>query len=216
MQTQHAQKILLVEGIDDQKVVEKLLKRRKIVFDSFAVNNCEGVQKLLNLLPAAIRVGSYEVLGLIVDADEDISDRWKNVRKILSDAGYDNIPANPDPKGIIVEDEDEELPKIGIWIMPDNRMKGRIEDFIRFLVPENDDLLPIAEKKVNRLIAAGKNRFSLSYKSKAVIHTWLAWQERPGKQIGSAVTYRLETKEYILDDKKAEDFVSWLKKVFSP
>jgi len=216
MHAQYAKKILLVEGIDDQKVVEKLLKRRKIVFEDFAVNNCEGVQKLLNILPAAVSVGSYDVLGLIVDADENISDRWENVRKILLDAGYDDIPANPAPKGIIVEDEDEELPKIGIWIMPDNLMKGAIEDFIRFLVPENDDLLPIAEKKVNRLIADGKNRFSPAHKSKAVIHTWLAWQERPGKQIGSAVTYRLETEEYLLDDRKAGNFVLWLKKVFSP
>jgi len=216
MHAQYAKKILLVEGIDDQKVVEKLLKRRKIVFDDFAVNNCEGVQKLFNILPAAVSVGSYDVLGLIVDADEDMAARWNAVRNILLNAGYDKILANPASKGIIVEDENEELPKIGIWMMPDNRMKGAIEDFIRFLVPEKDDLLPIAEKKVDRLIADGKNRFSVSQRSKAVIHTWLAWQERPGKQIGSAVTYRLETKEYLLDDKKAGDFVSWLKNVFSP
>lgn len=101
--------------------------------------------------------------------------------------------------------------------MPDNQLKGAIEDFIRFLVPEQDDLMPFAEKTVDHLIVTGKNRFRASQRSKALLHTWLAWQARPGKQLGSAITYRVSTgqkEEYLLDDRQASDFIEWLKKLF--
>ncbi|MCP4105338.1 MAG: hypothetical protein GY749_07365 [Desulfobacteraceae bacterium] len=208
-------KILLVEGIDDEKVIEKLLKRRKIAFEDFEIMNCEGFKKLLNRLPNLIQAGHYELMGVIADADDDMPEKWKTFKDIFKKAGFENIPDNPDSKGTILIDEDEELPKTGIWLMPNNQATGSIEDFIRFLVPDNDDLLPVAEKKVDKLISAGKNRFSMAQKSKAVIHTWLAWQERPGKQLGSAITYRfVKTQDYLLDDGKATDFINWLKKMF--
>ena len=68
-------KMLMVEGIDDQKVIEKLLTRRKLDFKYFGIHNCEGIDKLLNLLPTIIHAGSYEVIGIIVDADEDVKTR---------------------------------------------------------------------------------------------------------------------------------------------
>ncbi|QTA93527.1 DUF3226 domain-containing protein [Desulfonema magnum] len=209
------QKLLLVEGIDDKKVIEKLLKKRKIAFEDFEIKNCEGMNKLLNLLPTTIKTGTYEVVGIIVDSDDVLAERWQTLKNNLDKSGYENIPTNPNPKGIILSDEEEELPKIGIWLMPNNQVKGTIEDFVRFLVPDNDDLLPIAKKKVDALISTGKNRFTETQKSKAIIHTWLAWQERPGTQLGNAITYRfVKTQEYIVDDGKASDFVKWLKKLF--
>ena len=42
-------KTLLIEGIDDQKVIEKLLKRRKIEFADFTITNGEGLDKLQDL-----------------------------------------------------------------------------------------------------------------------------------------------------------------------
>jgi len=208
-------KILLVEGIDDRKVIEKLLRRRKITFD-FEIKNCDGLDKLLRLFLTAVQTRTHEgVIGVIVDADDFLSERWQTLRGILRGQGYENLPSDPNPKGTILTDEDEELPKIGIWLMPNNRTAGTIEDFVRFLVPDNDDLLPVAEKKVDKLISAGKNRFAIAQKSKAVIHTWLAWQERPGTLLGNAVTYRfVKTQDYLLDDGKASLFVEWLKKLF--
>lgn len=206
-------KILMVEGIDDQKVIEKLLQRRKIVFNDFGIHNCQGIDKLLNLLPTIINAGSYEIIGIIVDADEDIKTRWQVIKDIISKSGYKNIPNDSQPKGISLEDENEELPEIGIWIMPDNKIRGAIEDFISFLIPDNDEIFPIAKTTVEKLINQEKNRFTISKKSKAIIHTWLAWQERPGKQLGSAITYRV-AQEYLLDDTKAAAFINWLKRLF--
>ncbi|QTA82803.1 Uncharacterized protein dnl_51870 [Desulfonema limicola] len=208
-------KILMVEGIDDKKVIEKLLTRRKLSFNDVVIHNCEGIIKLLNLLPVIIHAGSYEVIGIIVDADENVKNRWESVRNILLKAGYKNIPADSQIKGLTLKDKNEELPEIGVWIMPDNRFKGAIEDFISFLIRDNDKLYPVAAAKVDKLISQKMNLFSISQKSKAIIHTWLAWQERPGKQIGSAVTYRLlKDQRYLLDDAKASPFIDWLKRLF--
>ncbi len=215
MMTVRSSKILLVEGIDDQKVTEKLLIRRKITFEDFEIMNCKGFPKLLKTLPKLIKAADYKLMGIIVDADDNLPEKWEKFKDFFKETGYENIPGNPNPKGTILIDEDEKLPKMGIWLMPNNQASGSIEDFIRFLVPDNDDLLPVAEKKVDKLISASKNRFSLAQKSKAVIHTWLAWQKRPGKQLGSAITYRfVKTQDFLLDDGKATDFIKWLKKLF--
>jgi hypothetical protein len=210
-------KTLLVEGIDDQKVIEKLLKRRKIEFADFTITNGEGLDKLLKNLPTIIRTENYEIIGILVDADENITERWERLQRILRQEGYHNIPPEPAPKGTLLKDGDDELPRVGIWLMPDNQLKVTIEDFIRVLVPDKDDLMPFAEQTVDHLIAKGKNRFKVSQRSKALIHTWLAWQARPGKQLGSAITYRVSTgqkEEYLLDDRQASDFIEWLKKLF--
>ena len=209
-------KILLVEGINDKYVIEKLLKRRKIEFENFNIQNCENVNRLLNLLPGRIQLRTYEeAIGVIVDADEDLAGRWREIDYLLRKVGYENIPQLPDAKGTLLTDENYELPKIGIWLMPNNQINGRIEDFIRFLVPPADDILPLAEKSVDNLLTTGRNRFIPVHRSKAVVHTWFAWQERPGIQLGAAVTFRVvKTQEHILDDKKASDFIEWLKKLF--
>ena len=77
--------ILLVEGINDKYVIQKLLKRRKIEFDNFDILNCENVNKIFNVLPETIQLKTYEeVIGVIVDADEDISDRWESYMACLA------------------------------------------------------------------------------------------------------------------------------------
>lgn len=214
MQTE-PRKILLVEGIEDKKVIEKLLQRRKINYTGFAIKNQDGLQKLLKALPLALQVGSYETVGIIVDADLDLSLRWVELQNILNKIGYKNLPINPVSKGIVLIDEEEFLPKLGVWIMPDNQLNGKLEDFIEMLIPKNDDLKPIAITTVKNLITKNQNRFTKDSESKAFIHTWLAWQERPGTLLGNAITYRmLKTQEYIMDDGKASVFINWLQKLF--
>jgi hypothetical protein len=61
-------------------------------------------------------------------------------------------------------------------------------------------------------IPEGEKRFSSRGESKAIIHTWLAWQKEPGKPLGTAITARY------LDPGVAEAdvLVSWLKQLFFP
>ncbi|GAK53507.1 hypothetical protein U14_04772 [Candidatus Moduliflexus flocculans] len=69
-------KILKVEGINDKKVIEKLLGRRKIGFENFEIQESPNVERLLNVLPDMIRLGNYDVIGVILEKSP------KNFKKI--------------------------------------------------------------------------------------------------------------------------------------
>jgi len=209
------QKLLIVEGIDDKYVISRLLQRRKITYKDFEIRDANGIRQSLNAFSIAIKSGNYDIIGIVVDADTDLLERWQDLKNRLTKEGYKQIPQNPNPKGTIIVEPEEELPTIGIWLMPNNDKTGMLEDFIRFLVPEDDELLPIAQNQVNNIIKTGQNRFTKAHKSKAIIHTWLAWQERPGTQLGKAITYRfIKSQQYILDDGKASNFINWLQALF--
>ena len=79
----------------------------------------------------------------------------------------------------------------------------------------NDQLLTIATNTVEKLIKDKKNLFPEIKKSKAIIHTWLVWQERPGTLLGNAITYQfIKNQEHILSMNKASTFIQWLQKLF--
>ena len=81
------------------------------------------------------------------------------------------------------------LPRLGIWIMPNNQTSGILEDFLRFLVPQPNILFDHAKASV-AAIPEGERRFKQLTEPKAVVHTWLAWQEDPGLPFGTAITAR--------------------------
>jgi hypothetical protein len=162
------QKLLIVEGIDDKYVINRLLQRRKITYKGFEIRDANGIRQSLNTFSIAIKSGNYDVIGIVVDADTDLLERWQDLRNLLIKGGYQHVPQNPNTKGTIIIDPEEELPTVGIWLMPNNQKTGMLEDFIRFLVPEGDELLPIAQNKINDIIKAGQNRFTQTHKSKGV------------------------------------------------
>ncbi len=93
--------------------------------------------------------------------------------------------------------------------MPDNVNKGMLEDFVRLLLRHGDVLWPIAEETIVKVIET-ERRFRESYKSKAVLYTWLAWQEEPGKPIGQAITAN-----YLdANASSAQQLIRWIRKLF--
>ena len=203
-------KLLLVEGTDDFHVVLNLQGDRGFrVLDTAEIEDCKGDDKLLGSLPTRIKASEDAIIGVLLDADVDIHGRWNAVRSLLTRAGYGEVPENPDPKGTILEPvAGTLLPRIGIWLMPNNLDPGMLEDFLRTLVPADDPHLPIADSTVNGL---PDRRFSDNHRSKAIMHTWLAWQKEPGKPFGQAITIRfLES-----NSANADNFCDWLKRLFS-
>ena len=99
--------------------------------------------------------------------------------------------------------------RVGVWLMPDNRQSGALEQFLQGLVDENDLLLPVAESSTKKAKEKGAS-FPDSKESKAILHTWLAWQKQPGLPYGAAIGAR-----YFRDDSPtAQAFVAWYKRVF--
>jgi hypothetical protein len=203
-------KLLLVEGVDDRHVVLNLQGSHGIrVVDREEVHDLGGIERLLESLPVQLKAADGGVLGIVVDADQDLAARWQAISHCLSTAGYGGIPEKPDSDGLILSPPSESLlPRFGAWLMPDNSTKGILEDFLRFLVPTEDVLLPLAEEALQAL---PEQRFSENDRPKALIHTWLAWQKEPGRPFGQAITARFLQP----DAKEAYTFVEWLKHLFS-
>ncbi len=204
-----AKKILLVEGVDDEHVLKNLCGARKVgKLDEF--KKFEGVDRLLRELPVEIKGSNMDAMGVVIDADVNLADRWDSLRNRLMQAGYKNIPEQPDPKGTIISAPPGSLlPRFGVWIMPDNQSAGILEDFLRFLVPDKNQLFEHVETSIAS-IPAGEQRFSDAAKPKAVIHTWLAWQKEPGKPMGTAITARFLDP----DAPQVDTLIQWLQRLY--
>ena len=98
---------------------------------------------------------------------------------------------------------------VGVWLMPNNRDPGTLETFLHSLVPESDTLMHRAVSVVDG-IPPTERRFPSHRLQHARLHTWLAWQEEPGRPFGQAVTKRY------LDAGRAPAplFASWLQRLF--
>lgn len=206
--------VILYEGSDEKHVlyhlINKIFNKNLLDFIDYPESTIEGYNQILEILPVQITGSERKPIGVIIDANNSLSNRWKSIAGILSKANYKQLPSKPDLNGTIIVDESPILPKIGIWIMPDNSSEGMLENFIRQLVPENDDIISIADQSVQKLIDDRINRFNVVHKPKAEIHTWLAWQEEPGTPMGQAIT-----KQYLDTNKElAKKFIDWLDNLF--
>jgi hypothetical protein len=205
-----AKRILLVEGTDDEHVLKHLCGNRGLpLLDE--IKSHGSVDQLLESFPVRLKASEDgDIVGMVIDADTNLASRWQSLRDRLVRVEYENVPMNPKPDGTILDPPvGKLLPRVGIWIMPDNQTRGILEDFLRFLVPNGSVLFEHVESSVSA-IPEGERRFGLLAEPKAVIHTWLAWQEEPGKPLGTAITARY------LDAgvAKVDVLVSWLNRLF--
>lgn len=201
---------LLVEGKDDFHVILSIQGNRQLrILDKGEIAELGGVDELLESLPVHLKASEGGVIGVVIDADSDLAARWNAVRDRLLNAGYSEVPDKPDANGtVVVAPIGTLLPRFGIWLMPNNSTAGILEDFVQFLVPREDNLHPIAKTTVDALPS---RRFPERLRSKAVIHTWLAWQEAPGRPFGQAITARF------LDPgvPEVDLFTEWLQRLYS-
>ncbi|MDJ0733891.1 MAG: hypothetical protein QNJ47_07360 [Nostocaceae cyanobacterium] len=146
-------------------------------------------------------------LGLIVDADDNLSGRWESIKNACSKI----IPDFPQelPKTGLIHPTNTGI-KFGVWIMPDNEMRGMLETFLAYMIPdESDTLWQYAQEVVKSAKKKGAN-FKDVHLDKANIYTWLAWQNSPGRQLHQAI------KEQILNPQhpKAQTFFNWFKDLY--
>lgn len=212
---------LYVEGADDRNVFIHLLIYHGIITpdlskrgrfkerdEFFDIKDCVGFHNLLKTFKVEFKGDIADNrYGIVVDADTDIADNWDQLLRILVDNGYSNLPSAPNDEGTVLKQDG--LPIVGIWLMPNNKLLGAIEEFVSFLGPQNDELWPIAESAVLQAISV-KCNFHSNYLMKAHLHTWLAWQEEPGTPMGQAIT-----KRYVdADAPHALQVIEWFREVF--
>ncbi len=200
-------KKLLVEGNDDQHVIWALCEKFKVP-ESFDVIDCEGIDKLTEQIPVRFKQSGIDTLGFIIDADSEIKNRWDSMKGFLSAQGF-SVPDQLPSTGLVIRNESNL--KVGVWIMPNNNLNGMLEDFISFLVPKDDKLLPIVNSTLNEIEKKNLNNYASIHKSKAVIHSWLSWQEDPGTPMGLGITKRYLT----TNEATCSLLVTWLQELFN-
>ena len=210
---------LHVEGTADVHVVRHLLLRHGIacpIAGRLVTNVAPNVPEIaaagdkdavLDAIETAVPVSNGRAVGFVLDTDVAIRNRWRAVCGRLQVFGLD-LPEEIPPEGFIC-DVAEFGARVGVWLMPDNQRRGALEQFLEDLVGEDDPLLPIAESSTTNARTEGA-KFPESKHRKAVLHTWLAWQETPGLPYGSAISAH-----FFRDDSPAAlAFVDWYRRLF--
>ena len=159
------------------------------------------------VLKAELGASGLEALGVVVDANGNAADRWDDIRTWCN-GEFKDLPDRIPAEGLAVVRPGG--PRFGVWIMPNNRFTGMLEDWLVGLIPEGSGpLYELARRCVSE--AKRQNaRFKPVHRTKAEIHTWLAWQDEPGLRLYDAV------KHGVLDPKQpgSEPFVQWFKGLF--
>ncbi|MDJ0619195.1 MAG: hypothetical protein QNJ63_21050 [Calothrix sp. MO_192.B10] len=137
-------KRLIVEGEQDKRVIPYFIEANGIPWGDTKENwiveikSSDGDQFInADEISTQLKASELTHLGLLVDADENPSGRWESVRN----ACLKSIPDFP-----------KELPetglihttngiKFGVWIMPDNRMRGMLETFLAYMIPDTSDIM---------------------------------------------------------------------------
>ena len=83
--SQSETRVLLVEGQDDKHVVEHVHWRRFESAPSFHVVDKGGYERLCDALVPELKAPGREVVGIIVDANDDAAARWAAVTDRLRD-----------------------------------------------------------------------------------------------------------------------------------
>lgn len=199
--------LLIVEGPDDFHTFTHLFDHYNLKWKC-RIQDGGGFESIRGSLGVRVDESNLERLGIVIDANHDIAARWQSIRDAVDELGYVGVPESPNPIGTIIEEP--ERVTIGIWLMPNNTIVGALEDFAKLLIRESDmPLFDMAQQAVTA-IPAGLRKFTDTGVMKANIHTWLAWQEEPGKPIGQAIT-----KKYLdAEAEHAKLLIDWIRQLF--
>lgn len=220
---------LFCEGSDDLHVISALLNQRiapepfphdqgqtHIVQTAKSKPGDRGnADAALREFASALENQRLKRIGLVVDRDTPGHRRVETIRTRLSE--IDSLWNEPirekrtiaglGETGVIVDTPDGR--RWGIWLMPDNRSEGALENFIQTLPLTHRDLgIHAAEATEKARCLDGA--FLETQKSKARLHAYLAWTRHPGRPYGDAIRYGHVGAE----SSAANAFVEWFTELF--
>ena len=229
---------LFVEGKTDKYVVLQLLKNHGLFAQDGDQRSADPTQvqlvvsvvkpnqessgsksELLEDLSQRVRSPKSSAIGYIFDADDlaltnnewNLQRTWTAIRDRL--AKPPTLVTSPDQipvEGFVGKHSKTGTP-IGVWLMPDNQRDGSVEDFLRELIVDSDSIAPFAESSTRLAKDKHGAKFEEKDFKKAVIETWLAWQEEPGMTFGTAFQKDCLQKNKPL----AERFVAWVRNLIA-
>ena len=137
-----------MEGETDKRVIPYLMEENGVAWprppnhpvDIEAYGSVDNILKP-GVIEAEIGASGLEALGVVVDANGDAA-RWKRVSTWCG-SEFSELPDRIPAEGLEVVHS--RGPRFGVWIMPDNRFTGMLEDFLVQLIPDDSrDLYGLA------------------------------------------------------------------------
>jgi hypothetical protein len=159
----------------------------------------------LPVLKLEFEDSNRKALGVVIDAETNANSVWQRALPFLQGT-FQTVPNDLPAEGLVLTRDDGR--RFGLWVMPDNRSSGMVENFLADLVREGaHDLWQFAKECVQ----AAREReatFREIHRPKANLHTYLAWQDPPG--FNAAVVSQ------VLDPNaaKALAFVEWFRRLY--
>lgn len=206
MRKEHPDKKLIVEGTSDLFAIAELRNSVGLDdnFDIVVLNSITNLEKEIN-----VRLKSSELttLGIVIDADLNATKIWNEIQRIF-DSNSISLPSDIPAEGLIINSI---YIKIGVWIMPNNQLNGTLEDFLHYLIPNDDLVMDEVEVHIQNVESKSLQKYNANNRSKAKIHSWLALQESPGTPIGKAINY----KYFNTNNPECKTFTDWLDKLYN-
>lgn len=214
--------ILLVEGVADKNFFEHLC--RKLHINSSVIvssprdfgGNYDTKGAIFNTLPTLLDQmadGHLIHLAAIVDSDAPQNgggqvatlDRFAS---LVGTYGFDQRHKVGEGGGFLFHHVDG-LSPVGLWLMPDNKTDGTIEDFVKASLVDSQ-----RARFANAATAVAKSERPFAFKPthlvKAEIATWMAWQKVPGQGIFACVRDELVD----LEKDEFKRLILWLQRSF--
>jgi hypothetical protein len=218
-----SESLLLVEGRNDCNAIFQLVRLSYGADPAFGIFDSENDDGVLDQLSARLvqPIPHQKVLGIILDADiegstdaDAILRRWAQLKDRIGN-DYD-LPDRFPEAGLVIDPRPGRqalgaLPRIGIWLMPNNRAFGMFEDLLLESLGDHERDYTgnvVKQAKVDQVAS-----YHESHLSKAVIRTYMAWQEPPDVQyLGLAIQ-----KGHFQNIKAAcAQLLAWLGRLFVP
>ncbi len=195
-----ADRILLVEGQDDKHMVWQLCDQNPS-FDAsreytemsvtltdqrttFQIVDKGNSSELLKSVPQEVVTKGRKTVGVMIDTDADLEKRWDQLVECFGQREI-ALPQSPKSAGTIILPKQDYMPRVGIWLMPDNVSQGELEDFAIGMIPSDDDVWELSQRFVDS-IPNSSRKFQPNKISKAKLYAWLATRKEPCR-MGAAV-----------------------------
>ena len=218
--------VLLVEGPNDRWFFEAMCRSLNLsaivkvaipqdIAGPKAYNNKGGIFATLPLLISQMSDGTITNIGVIVDADTSASNGMGLAKTLelfsekVGEQGFaDRRRVGPD--GGYVFKSNDGLGDVGLWIMPDNRSEGMLEDWV-YATALASERTAIAHAEQTIATVPGPIRFKEIHRIKAITSVWMSWQKVPGQGIKQVVSDSLLDTNHELHKR----FVAWLRHLFA-
>lgn len=205
--------VLLVEGQDDLHVVLQLYRKMEGKDPNFCIRDMKGFPNLLADVNNEIRSPNRDIIGVIVDADDDPDARWKEVVNKVSETSI-TIPLEGREDGVVAAGKPDGVSRsrrVGVWVMPNNVSEGEIEEFIDGMIP-NAPVRALARNYIEQALNEPSDDPGLLMPGKRLrgeVHAWLATRRQP-RHMGAAISAGyLNT-----GSESCRSFMAWLRQLF--